>query len=262
MKRLTALVLSCALALQAPAAVLINPYRFATVGGGSNFTADLRLPFEFATPANQAAWDAALEGDDNSALLWAVSSDVTLLSTTASGERATVSTFNSTSDTGSLGFARAYSSNLVNHIEVNTGADKTAASFGMWFKYSGTPTITKIFFRVFNAVGNDVIVVRLVPSTRYVQIDGTTTATNGTALTVDTFYWVTCQANRNGTSYLSVYDTAGALVGSTASVTTANNAIRRVSLFDYNAPGLDTGVTLYLDDFVYDGTSATFPLGP
>ncbi len=234
----------------------------AVVAGGSNFVADLWQNFEFDTPVNQAAWDTALEANDSSSLLWSVSSDVTLLSTGTSGEQATVSTVNSTEDTGTRGVARVYTSSLVNNFEFNTGADKTEASFGMWFKYSGTTSLNKIFFRVFNAGGSGVADVRLLTSSKYIQIDSTTTANNGAALSADTFYWITLKAVRNGTSLLSVYDTSGSLVGSEASITSANNAIRRVSIFDYNPGGSDSGVTLYIDDVVYDGTDATYPLGP
>ena len=234
----------------------------AVVSGGSNFNVDLRLPFEFSTPASSAAWKTAIEADDSSSLTWTVSSDVTLLSTTSSGERATISTFNSVTDSGTTGLARIYTSSLINNADFNTGADKTTASFGFWFKYSGSTSTNKIFFRIFNGGGSDVVVVSLLTSTKYIQMAGSSTANNGAALSVDTFYWITLKPTQNGTSLLKVFDTSGSLVGSEISVSTNNNAIRRCSIFDYNAGGTDSGVTIYIDDFVYDVTTATYPLGP
>lgn len=223
-----------------------------------DITVDLHETFEFTPPtkANFEANDAPFAG------AWTTNDTADLLVTTSTtGERATISTFNGVADTGTRSMARGYEATGAAWPEFNIGSDKTDASFGFWFRYTGDPAVNKRLFWVINGGGSDVVIID------YQRVTDTLTFinganSNGVALSADTHYWVTVDVTQNATSTARVYDTSSAQVGTDFTVTAGNNAIRRVLLGNYNAQLVDTGIVVYFDDFVADWTDATFPLGP
>jgi len=239
--------------------------RFGSAAGsaaGSNIVVDLWETFEFSTPVDSAAWKAALEANDSSSVAWTVTTDVSVLSTSSAAERTAISTINGSPDIGTLGVQRAYTSAVLDGLQFNIGSDKTSISVGTWFKYSGTMNADRILFRVQDSGGTDVVSIRLLEINKNIRLTGSGNSDNSSALSIDTWYWITFQANRNGTSLLKVFDVNGLLVGSECSVSTPNFACRRVFIFNNNSDLSSTNNVLYVDDFCTDWTSATYPLGP
>ena len=226
------------------------------VAAASGITADLWQTFEGTMDV------AGLEANDNNAsATWLVNNPSSYITASASAERATVSTVNSTSDSGTLGAEFALTGASAAYLTCNFGSDKANISIGFWFKAPVAPTVNRNLIRGQNNAGSDALdTITFRYSTKYVGW-GAAGNNNGTALTVNTWYWITIQYNQNATCYLRVYDTAGALVGSEATVAAPNIAERKLYLLDYNGLSLDAGVSIYIDDLVVT-YSATFPLGP
>lgn len=223
-----------------------------------DFTVDLHETFQFTDPTQ-----ANFEANDVPATVTWTTNDVAgiLITTSTTAERATLSTFNGVADTGTRGLARSYASTSAAWPEYNIGSDKTDVSFGFWFRYTGDPTADKRIFTTLNAGGSDVVILV------YQRVTDTVTwlggaNSNGVALTTDTHYWITGDITRNATTTARIYNTSGTQVGTDFDVTAANNAIRRVELFNDAAQLADSGISIFLDDFVMDWTDATFPLGP
>jgi hypothetical protein len=120
----------------------------------------------------------------------------------------------------------------------------------------------RVLFRVQNSGGSDVIAITLLEANKNIRLAGSTTSDNGASLTAGSWYWITAQANRNGTSLLKVFDTSSTLVGSECSVTSPDFECRRVFIFNNNTDLSSTDNVLYVDDFCTNWTNATYPLGP
>lgn len=233
--------------------MIINPFRFA---GGPNFACDLWETFELSSVTA-----AQLEANDSNDATWVVNDGSGLLSVNASAERATISTVNSTADTGTLGLKKVYSSTVLAGLECRFAADHDNASLGFWFRFTAAIGNNRILIRGQNNTGSDALdAIVLRSATSYLGW-GTTGNSNGSALSSGTWYWVTIQYNRNATSYLRVYDTSSTLVGSEATATAPNVTLRRLYPFDYNA-NISDSADSYMDDLCVDYTDATFPLGP
>ena len=232
--------------------------RNVAAAAGNNITADLWQTFEGALDAT------GLQANDNHAsATWTVDNAASLLSIHANAERATVSTVNTVSDTGSTGLKRVYTSTALGGLTVNLGTDYSAVSFGVWFKFSENPSVNHTLFQAQNNGGSgaipDSIAFRY--STRYLGW-GSAGNSIGTALSAATWYWVTVHVVQNGTCTIQVYNEAGTKIGSDATGTAPNNAFRKLYPFNYNAETSDGTLEMYMDDLVIDYADATYPLGP
>lgn len=234
-----------------------------TLPPNNNVTVDMWQTFEFTNPTT-----ANLDANDNTSTgAWITNDSSLLISISTSGERALFGTINGSTDTGhTRGLLKSYTANDFAYVQYDLGAGNTKStiSVGAWVKYVGTTlNVDKTLFEVASAstvVASVVIRGNLIgPAKRVGFLNGTDTTT---ALTSDVFYWVTAQITRNGTCYVKVYDTTGTLVGTEATVTGADQAIRYVSLGKITSDTADNSVLVYWDDFVIDWTDATYPLGP
>jgi len=244
---------------------MISPALIGSIAGnrrraaaGASFAADIWETYELA-----AVTAAELQANDNNAsATWTVTDASGYLSTSTSAEKATLSQVNNTSDTGTLGIRRVYTTTTTGFFTLNFGADKNNASIGFWYQFSVNPSNNHCLIRGQNNSGSDALdAIFLRSSTRYIGW-GTTGNNNGAALTAGTWYWITIQYNRNATSYLRVYTDAGVQVGSEATATAPNVTLRRLYPFNYNNETSEGSMVSYMDDLVIDYTDATFPLGP
>jgi hypothetical protein len=160
----------------------------------------------------------------------------------------------------SMGVAAASGAN--GYIEYTPGVDNS--SIGFWYRTSSLanwqwgPTFVVFGHAAMNRI---ICVADHYAGTRYlvVQWGSAPHATDSIACANNTWYWVTIQYNRNTTSYVRVYNTAGEQVASVSH-----------SLADYSAdyqPYIRWGVvssdvinSVYFDDAVVDKTDATFPI--
>lgn len=75
----------------------------------------------------------------------------------------------------------------------------------------------------------------------------------------NTWYYVTAQYTRNGTSQLAVYDEELEQVGSTVNGTAPDFAVDEIQ---WKAADIASSTAVFWDDIYIDVTDATFPLGP
>lgn len=223
---------------------------------GPNIIADMWQNFEFSGTVDSTNLGA---NDHTSIGSWSVSDASTLLSTSASAERATLSTVNGSADSGTYGLIRSFSALALANVTYDWGSNVSACSVGHWFRFTQAPANTHRLWRVTDGLGNTPLYVRINTSS-YIEIEGG--GNNGAALSINTWYWITFQAVKGGTSTCRVYDSSGVQVGSDATYSSPNNNIRYLVLFGENSQINEAGLSIYIDDIVTDFTSATFPLGP
>lgn len=222
-----------------------------------NTTADLWQTFEFTDPtvANLTA------NDNTSTGTWLTNDNTVLISTSTTGERALLGTVNGSADTGhTRGLLKSHTANDTANVQFDLGGSAVATiSAGVWFKFVGpTPNVNKTIFDFSNS-GGEIIEVAMEGTTKMVGFSGG--SNNGVALVSGNFYWITAKVTQNATSYVRVYDTTGALVGTEVSATAGNQTIRYISLGDTLNETADNSILTYWDDFVLDWTDATYPLG-
>lgn len=229
-----------------------------------SITVDLWQTFEFDTlnTTNLAANDNCADGT------WAIDDAVSKLSTSTSGERATIEAINATADSGTRGLK--YVNDSVYdpaHLLYDWASAKSNLSLGFWFK---APTA---FLGVYDE--HDLCVVRNSYGERgpwikccdanAVTIKLFTPEQNysaGISISVNTWYWITLKVVKNDKSYLRVYDTSSAQVGSEVNRTMSNRDSYGLEFGSVIGGARDNGGTFYYDDLIIDWTDATFPLGP
>lgn len=222
----------------------------------SNITVDLWQTFEFDTPADATKLNAA---DSFTGGVWAVSGTHSI---STDAEQATLSTFNSTADTGNTrGIIFDHNENGRIYVDLNTYP--TTQSAGFWFKV--TALDDGAFFYLYGlgegtspGTSNIVNVQVIRSGAAYTALLKSASDSSAITISANTRYWATVQTVKNGTCSLSIYSTSGSQVGSTVTVAGRDLATYYHSLGFSNS---STGVT-HIDDFVIDKTDGTFPLGP
>lgn len=219
-------------------------------------TVDFWEDFEFAT-LNTASLAA---NDHNAGGTWSLTDASTLLSTHASGQKATISTINGSATTGSYGLKRDGSASTAAayaQYQFAIAPDTTAVSYGFWYYIpsSGGDYSAEIAY-FYNVVGVRARNIAGVYSIRWDDSTGIITVP-----AADAWYWVTAKVTRNATCYLRVYDSTGVQVGSETTFAGRNNSQAYLMIGNINAATATTGIA-YWDNVVVDYTTATFPLGP
>lgn len=222
-----------------------------------NTTADLWQAFEFTDPTV-----ANLDANDNTSTgTWLTNDNTVLMSISTSGERALTGTINGSSDTGhTRGLRKSHTANDTANVQFDLGGSAVGTiSAGTWWKFVGpTPGASKCIL-LFAYSGGTVAEVVMNITTKTVGFSGG--SNNGVALVTDTWYWITAKIVKNSTSYISVYDTTGTLVGTEVAGTAANQDTRFISLGRGLNETADNSILVYWDDLVLDWTDATYPLG-
>jgi len=153
------------------------------------------------------------------------------------------------------------------HIRYNMGAERTDLSVGWWWysgamsSFSGSADIANWAGATTGTTNLRVYYHKAGGSTYEVDIRGTGYSANRKAISVNTWYWLTLDLNKNGTCTLRVYNTSGAEVDAGTSVTaTANNGVCQYFYLGFTGTPTDEEGVIYYDDFVADWADATFPL--
>lgn len=234
---------------------VFEKYNTVASSGGvvGNMVAGLWQTFEFATVTvgNLAA------NDNNASAVWTIVG--TTPTTSATGERATISTVNSTADTGTLGLA--VDNNTGGSLKLDLLTYPTTQSVGFWVKTAPTNGTYNPIYSLgeTGGEGSSICYVRCTNTagTLSFTLTGSTTSA-GVTVSSGTFYWLTLKIVKTGTCLLRVYDTTGSLVGSEQSVT--GNTFNS---FYHGIGGGGTSIgTTYYDDLVIDYATAAFPFGP
>lgn len=223
----------------------------------NNYVVDLWQTFEFTSPTT-----VNLDANDNTSIgSWSTNDVSLLIATSITGERALLGTVNGNSDSGhTRGLSKSHTANDTANVQFDLGGSAVATlSAGVWFKFVGpTPNVNKTIFDFSNS-GGEIIEVAMEGTSKMVGFSGG--GNNGVALVSGTFYWITAKITQNATSYVKVYDTTGAQVGTEVSATAGNQTIRYITLGDTLNETADNSIVTYWDDFLLDWTDATYPLG-
>jgi hypothetical protein len=237
--------------------------RAAAVAGASapSITVDMWQDFEFDGTVSAASLNA---NDHTSAGSWSVSADQSPVWTTTDDEKTTTSSINGTTDTGTRGLRRSFTNTATSYAFYNLPSAKTNISVGFWYRAPNTPAW---------AGGSKIVYAYNVAQVKISQ-EGTagqpkirlgyggSDGTASSALTPNSWYWVTAKFAKNGICSCTVYDSTGAAVATQpGSVTGLNNNIESIFIGDNNAY-MTANTFSGIDDVVADWTTVTYPLGP
>lgn len=262
MKRLTyllAVLLLASFNLQAGWGPILSASR--SSAAPSNITVDLWSPMETASPS-AATLKGAASGGSVAASAWATTGTPV---TSASAQKALpLSTINSTATTGTYGYVGNHNTPAYFTIDLNTYPTTQSVGFMLQVTTlsSGTYTNPWVFGET-TAPGSSIVSLRVENNagtyTAYLFNGGGTSGT--VTISAATWYWVTIKAVQSGTCTLAIYNgTSGAQIGSNQTLAGSAN-----QPYYHNIGGIastsGTGDT-YIDNFVIDKTTATFPLGP
>ncbi len=154
----------------------------------------------------------------------------------------------------------------VSYLRYDTGAERTDLSIGFWHYVASYTTFTVnsvigLWGAATPGTQNIRIYHRKSGATNTLALRGTGFSASGKAVSVDTWYWVTVDLNKNATSTLRVYDTAEAEVDAGTSVTaTAHNNVCQYLYIGHTDAEPDENEDTYWDEWVADWTSALFPI--
>ncbi len=219
----------------------------------SGITADFWQDFEFTT-MNTGNLDAH---DHNAGGTWSITDTATQLATGTGAQHTMLSTVNGTTDTGARGLV--YTANNASaaflQYQYSSAPNANAVSFGMWILVpsSGSDCNSK-FCTFYNVVA---IRARKNGATYTIGWDDNS---GEITITADNWYWVTTSIQKSATCKLRVYNASGVQVGS--ETTFAGRANDMTHLMIANLDGGNFGVTLNIDNVVFDQTSHVYPLGP
>ena len=249
---------------QIPASVMQNMQKAASIPNAaappSNFNATMWQDFEFGTVStgNLDAHDHTSSGS------WTLSDGAGNFSTSTSGQFTSLSTINSTTDTGTNGLAYNYTAGSASYLYWNGAWGSAAGSLGFWYKI---PTFTGNFgafdfASVWSGSRTISLDIKRVSGVVTVYLSSDSDGATSSALTEGNWYYFTMLFQRSATCSCNIYTSSGtAIATQPASVTgraqDANLAI--VGVVNGTPPA--QAVTAYYDNFVAD-SSATFPLGP
>jgi hypothetical protein len=222
------------------------------VGGGASAPSCTSVTVDDYQPINTGFLASLPTG------IWSTVNTDGKLTESTSGEKATVRCFTTSGsgspDTSTVGLAYNQSGGKVNYIEATLPAAKDTLLVAFWYF---VPALT---------TGNDHYFLQLwngSSSASYVRYHGTTgiimTANGSTtaiAVTAGQWYWISVYYNKNGTSYIYVWDTTGAAVAN-QSVSSGITSLTTVRIGGVLGPDSQT-ITSYFDDPVMIWT-ATVP---
>lgn len=231
--------------------------------GGSNITADLWQTFENAT-LNATNLDAT----DNCATgTWTVTDASSKLSVIGGAESATVSTVNSTADTGTLGLSYSLSGGAVAYLDYAPATAKNDITVGFWYT-TATPAgwdAGPTFFVCWDDANGSALLVRDErdggDSTRQLTFVSGTTVKFTTGITNATKYWISVRFVRNGTGKISIYNSSGVQQGSTTDITCNNYEVTRM-FFGSGITITTQAQSVYFDDIVMNWTAPSNIIGP
>jgi hypothetical protein len=83
-----------------------------------------------------------------------------------------------------------------------------------------------------------------------------------TGIKDNTWYWVTMKFVQGGQGQFSVYDASVKLVGTTTYTDTSHVVVQYIILGNSQQSSPANSYTVYIDNFVMDTNTATFPLMP
>jgi hypothetical protein len=228
-----------------------------TVAGTvAGITLDMLQTFETDT------FDAtSLNGTDNTSVgTWVAGAS--MITIQAGAQMNMVSQVNGGTVGGTRGVQRDYTSSTYGYVDydMGSGATQPRAVIVFCWKYSGNPGVSKRLVYV-GGTGGDVCRVDFLYSTDYIGLNGGTNV--GAAAVAGTEYWIILDAVQNGTCTLRVLNKAtGVQLGSDATVTGGNYAVRNIRLSWDNAETADSGITFSWDNLGANWTAPTFPIGP
>ncbi len=150
---------------------------------------------------------------------------------------------------GSQGAKHDWNGGNAGSLHLALGGTYANFSIGFWFK---TPANTNGIIMFQDAAEN----CRLYYYDSYFRFRGSDWSININA-TQNTWYWVTIDMVRNGTSTIRVYDTNHDQVGSDGTILSYDAAM---SVVDFFGGADDNPTAAYLDEVVVDTTDATWPL--
>jgi hypothetical protein len=222
-------------------------------------TVNLWQDFEFDTvsDANLAANDHCADGT------WVVTDAGGKLSTSTSGESATLTSINGSADSGTRGLAYDHTGGTAARATYTFASSKTSAavSYGFWYK---SPPISSnvgdwALMSSGSAAGSSTATLQIEreSGTLHVRVFGSDVPAY-TNITANTLYWMTIKIQRGATCSLSVYSAVGSLVA-TSSCT--GNDVDQERFVLVTAQTRDISGTAYFDDLIVDWSTAAFPLG-
>ncbi|MBS0328225.1 MAG: hypothetical protein JSR30_00100 [Proteobacteria bacterium] len=225
-----------------------------------DITADLWSPMETASPS-ATTLKAAASGGAVAASAWSTTG--TQVTSTSAQHALPFSTINGSATTGTYGYVGNHDVPAYFTIDLNTYPTTQSVGFMVYVTALTDGTYTNPWvFGESTAPGLSIVSLRIERSgstyTAYLFNSGGTSGT--VPISIATWYWVTVKAVQSGTCSLAIYNTSGVQVGSTQTLTGTSNQPFYHSLGGI-ASSSSTGDT-YIDNFVIDKTTATFPLGP
>ncbi len=225
--------------------------------GRTNFVVDGWQTFEGGT-LDQTTLEA---NDNNATATWGVNG--VSKDTHANAEKATLSLINAVADSGGLGTRRDHDLGT-GTITLDLNAYPDTQSVGFWLQITALADGSSAFPAYWGDNNNDIdTICRLAVSrsggTYSASIGNSGGSSSSITISPAAFYWVTVKIVKNGTCLMRIYDASGVQVGSEVSVAGQN-----VSFF-YHRLGANSSSNIgftYIDDYIWDKTDATFPLGP
>lgn len=234
--------------------------------------ADLWQTFEFDTLTT-----GNLDANDNIGVgTWTINDPSSRLSMSASGERTALVPFDGVSDTGTRGMGYTNSGNSYESgcIRYAFSSYKTNLTTGFWlYVPSGmTGFWAEHDILTINTLvsGTDSYLKLGDPTGSEMRLRSFIYGSGGysagyVVLPVNNWYWIAVDYHNNGALIFSVYNSAGALVGSvdhTAQGLTPNDSLKEMwlgSLIGASSSGMSG--TMYFDDWVADWTTPVHPIG-
>jgi hypothetical protein len=193
---------------------------------------------------------------------WNTDNQSTLLTTQTAGQAPD----RAFGDTGNRGMALDLTSGSVGYIQWNLPVDKSALSFGLWYK-TGRPASWvegPHFITLFNSVFGPLerLSDERSSSTNARQIRVSPLDIAVTGIADNTWYWCTVKWVEKGTGSFSVYDTSLNLVGTVRFTDQTGFPVQSILLGNSQQTTGASGTTAYFDDLIVDYAHATFPLLP
>lgn len=230
--------------------------------GGENIAADFHQTFELNSDNSAAQLDLS-DGVAGANFDTTVDSESKLNCTSTSATKSMTSTVNGSTVTTTKGMAVTMDGASASYITFYLPSTQASISMGFWFYTPAQQNFNAFTFcRLFDTDGTATSILYGDPGA---DGGGATNIKFGSntsliAVSAGTWYWVTMQMVRNGTSSLSVYtdDTGATQVGATKTITSANFDWQYIRWGAVGAYGVAT--TAYFDNLLIDWTDATFPL--
>ncbi len=242
---------------------LVNASTGLTVAGRFPWiTYSMWLDFEQDTLESAMKANELAKSTHGTARTWSTANQSTLLTTRTAGQAPDAAL----GDTGNRGMALDLTSGSVGYIQWNLPVDKSALSFGLWYK-TGQPGAWvegPHFITLFNEVYGPLerLSDERSSSTNARQIRVSPLDIAVTGIADNTWYWCTVKWVEKGTGSFSVYDTSLNLVGTVSFTDGIGFPVQSILLGNSQRTTGASGTTAYFDDLIVDYTHANFPLLP